>query len=67
MATRHTPRPVASDKTVIGSKTDWPIFTTSLVTLLAIAGPLMVWPEVGGRLVDQSYDLLTSQLGVVYI
>ena len=49
------------------SKTDWPIFTTALLTLAAIAGPLMVWPEAGGRLVDTLYGFLTSQLGVVYI
>ena len=49
------------------SKTDWPIFTTALVTLGAIAGPLMVWPEAGDRLVDTLYSFLTSQLGVVYI
>jgi BCCT family betaine/carnitine transporter len=49
------------------SKTDWPIFTTSLITLLAIAGPLMVWPEAGGRFVDSLYEVLTTQLGVVYI
>jgi BCCT family betaine/carnitine transporter len=56
-----------TDRRVMRSKTDWPIFTTSLVTLLAIAGPLMVWPEAGGRLVDTLYAFLTSQLGVVYI
>ena len=49
------------------SKTDWAIFTTALVTLGAIAGPLMVWPEAGDRLVDTLYSFLTSQLGVVYI
>ena len=49
------------------SRTDWPIFTTALVTLLAIAGPLMLWPEVGARLVDTVYEFLTSHLGVVYI
>ena len=42
-----------TDRRVMRSKTDWPIFTTSLVTLLAIAGPLMVWPEAGGRLVAE--------------
>ncbi len=56
-----------TDRRVMRSKTDWPIFTTSLVTLLAIAGPLMVWPDAGGRLVDTLYASLTSQLGVVYI
>ena len=56
-----------TDRRVMRSKTDWPIFTTSIVTLLAIAGPLMVWPEAGGRLVDTLYAFLTSQLGVVYI
>jgi len=52
---------------VTASKTDWPIFTTSVVALLAIAGPLMVWPDIGDRFVARSYELLTSQLGVVYI
>ncbi|MEO2195493.1 MAG: BCCT family transporter, partial [bacterium] len=49
------------------SKTDWPIFTTSVVALLAITGPLMVWPDAGDQFVARSYELLTSQLGVVYI
>jgi BCCT family betaine/carnitine transporter len=52
---------------VNSSKTDWPIFTTALWTLAAIAVPLMIWPEAGGRLVDTLYAFLTTQLGVVYI
>lgn len=67
MATRDTQRHMASGQSVTDSKTDWPIFVTAVVTLLAIAGPLMLWPEVGGRFIDQSYELLTSRLGVVYI
>ena len=49
------------------SRTDWPIFVTAVTTLLAIAGPLMLWPEAGAGLVDRLYEFLTGRLGVVYI
>lgn len=49
------------------ARTDWPIFIAAVTTLLAIAGPLMVWPEASAGLVDRLYEVLTGRLGVVYI
>ena len=51
------------------SKTDWPIFTTALLTLAAIAGPLMfiglIAPHIARGITGPDYVLIVPSAAVV--
>ncbi len=49
------------------SEIDWPIFTGSFTLLVAFVLPLALYPEEGRVLLAGAFDVLTHNLGVVYI
>ncbi|WP_217586598.1 BCCT family transporter [Lentibacillus saliphilus] len=46
---------------------DWPTFIGALILLLGVSIPLAVFPEEGRKIVNLANDLMTKNLGVVYL
>ncbi|WP_156644132.1 BCCT family transporter [Lentibacillus sp. JNUCC-1] len=46
---------------------DWPTFIGALVLLLGVSIPLAVFPEEGKKVVDLANELMTTNLGVLYL
>ncbi len=46
---------------------DWPVFGASVVLLLGLIVPLMMYPAEGRVMLGEAFDYLTHNLGVLYI
>lgn len=46
---------------------DWPSFTASIVVILAVCTPLLLFPESGGAFLTGMYAKVTSWFGFVYL
>ena len=65
-------RDAASSKAIIKqegafSVIDKPTFFGSLILLLSVTIPLIIWPDQGAQWVAAAKDFVTSKLGVLYL
>ncbi len=52
----------------VGSKqVDWATFSTCIAIILLVCLPLAIFPELGGRILTQSYDFIANELGFLYL
>ena len=49
------------------SRVDWTIFFSTIASLLVVSIPIVSAPEAAGRTINLAYDVITDNLGILYI
>ena len=57
----------APTQTAHQANVDWFIFIASAVVVYAVCLPLGLYPEAGGRVLDEAFQYVTGRFGVAYI
>ena len=49
------------------SRVDWTIFFSTIASLLVVSIPIVSAPEAAGKTINLAYDVITDNLGILYI